>query len=99
MNGYEYLDSYLKPGRVATYLSDVKATHYVLSNSPYLPNYIPCRIEIARDSDGGLRAIGTYDRHNDFIAIYRVSFASGGSGGALDDDAPECGPRTATEAR
>jgi len=98
MNGYDYLDSYLKPRRRATYMLDIKATHYVVSNG-FMPEYIHCNIEIARGRDGGLRAIGTYDRHNNYIAIYRVSFDNQGDEDDSFESAAECGPRTEVRTR
>lgn len=92
MNGYEYLQTYVKPRRIASYLADIKATHFVISSGSILPDYVPCSIEIARDSDGGRRAFGTYDRHNSYIAVYRVVVSSDDAGQNVTSAGPECGP-------
>ena len=92
VNGYDYIRSYLIPGRVASYMEDIGATHFVVSNRPNLPEYVPCQVEIAADNDGGLSAYGTYDRHNGYIAVYDVSFSSGESAGRLPMTDETCRP-------
>ena len=92
VNGYDYIRSYLIPGRVASYLEDIGATQFVVSNKPQLPEYMPCQVEIAANDDGGLRAYGTYQRHNGYIAVYDVSFSSGESDQPLPLAAETCRP-------
>ena len=93
MNGYDYLRTYLEPGKIATYLSDINATHFVISN-PVLQEQIPCNIEIARDRDGSLVAIGRYDKHNPYIGIYRISVGPPSTNRSSLDAGTDCGPGT-----
>jgi hypothetical protein len=92
MNGYAYLKDYVKPRWTATELADIKATHFVMSSEPFLPDHLPCDIEIARDSDGGRRAFGTYDRHHGYIAVYRITVSSDEAEQTVTGEGLECGP-------
>jgi hypothetical protein len=96
MNGYDFLDDYLKPGQFASYIKGTEATHFVLSNAPVLPDFIPCRLVIARDDRGQLTATGEYDRHNRYVAVYRVAFAEEG---AAVEASGTCGPAEGTGGR
>ncbi len=92
LNGYDYLRSYVEPGRIASYIQDVGATHFVISNAPRLPDYLECRIEIARNEDGGLTAYGTYDRHNGYVAVYRITVGLEAPPDPSSGTGPNCGP-------
>jgi hypothetical protein len=79
VNGYDYIRSYLIPRRVASYLSDINATHFVISNASVLPVSLPCFTEIAADADGQHLAHGIYENHNSYIAVYRIIHLTGNS--------------------
>jgi hypothetical protein len=72
MNGYDYVQSYLLKHRIASYLKEIKATHYVISNPSTLPPHLPCYMNVASDSDRQHFAYGIYDNHNSYIAVYRI---------------------------
>lgn len=75
MNGYDYLRSYALRGKIASYLADIDATHFVVSNRAVLPDYVPCTWIVAKDADSGLTAYGIYDSHNTYITIYQIILA------------------------
>jgi hypothetical protein len=90
VNGYASLREYAVPGRIASYLEDIGATHYVVANAPVLPAYVSCNIVIAKNSHNSLVAYGNYVRHNGDVAIYRITLSS-----ALVDrgaSGSKCGP-------
>ncbi|MCH8989452.1 MAG: hypothetical protein IIA92_11685 [Chloroflexi bacterium] len=71
VNSYEYIRSYLLPGRVTAYLDDIGATHYVYSNEPIPSTGIPCKIQIATSKEGTL--YGEYDRHVNNVWVYLIN--------------------------
>lgn len=73
VNGYDFVNNYL-PGRIASYIRDIGATHFVISNPPVLPEQMPPYIFIVADSDGKLEAYGRLDRRNSYIAVYEITF-------------------------
>lgn len=77
VNGYEYLNTYAKHGRITSYLSDIEATHFIISNDPVLAEWIPCGTKISVNADDGLVAYGVYDAHNSYIAVYKISITPG----------------------
>ena len=53
-------------------MADINATHFVGSNTRFLPAYLPCVAELARDMDSPLVAYGIYHQHNSYVAVYEV---------------------------
>ena len=92
MNGYDFLRTYLLPRNLASYMADINATHFVGSNSRYIPTNVPCVAELARDEDTPLVAYGVYDQHNSYVAIYRVIVTSEASAELIAGLDRECGP-------
>jgi hypothetical protein len=92
VNGYDFLRSYLLPRNLASYMSDIGATHFVGSNSRYIPTYVPCVAELARDKDGPLIAYGIYDQHNSYVAVYRIIITSEETPELVAGLDRECGP-------
>ena len=92
VNGYDFLNTYLIPRNLASYMADIDATHFVGSNSRYIPTYVPCVAELARDKDGPLVAYGIYDQHNSYVAIYRVMVTSVETPELAAGLDRECGP-------
>ena len=70
VNGYDFIRSYLIPRRVASYVKNIGATHYVFSNAGR-PEGLPCQLKIISDQD--VVVYGEYDRHNDELFVYRIS--------------------------
>ena len=91
-NGYDFLRSYLLPRNLASYMADIGATHFVGSNSRYIPTYVPCVAELARDKDGLLIAYGIYDQHNSYVAVYRIFITSEETPELTAGLERECGP-------
>ena len=75
VNSHEFISHYLKNGQIVTYLKDIGATHFVVSNADTLPKRIECIVKIAVNSDSRLTAFGAYEKHNSYIAIYKVWFS------------------------
>jgi len=91
VNGYEYIHSYLLPRRIASYINDIGATHYVFSNGVRPQGHLPCRILLEKDEDGGLVVFGDYERHNETIVVYRISVSSAEATQAPVIGGGECG--------
>lgn len=96
MNSYEYLRSYSIPGKIANYLAEIGATHFVVSNRAVLSDYIPCVKMIAKDIDSGLTAYGIYDSHNSYIAIYRIKVTKEQPAEIARNNDETCGPADET---
>ena len=73
VNGYDFIDNYL-PNNLLTYLTDIKATHFIISNSNILPREISSKLLITSDLDKNQNAIGILDKRNNYIAIYKISY-------------------------
>ena len=74
VNSYEFVEKYLSSGQLASYMKDIGATHLVVSNAPVLGKYQKCFLNIDSDKKGDLKAYGVYEKHNSYIAIYRIYF-------------------------
>jgi hypothetical protein len=73
VNGYDFIDNYL-PNNLLTYLTDIKATHFIISNSNILPREISSKLLITSDLDKKQNAIAILDKRNNYIAIYKISY-------------------------
>ena len=99
VNGYDFLRIYLIPRNLASYMADINATHFVGSNPRFLPTYLPCVQELARDQDGPLVAYGIYDRHNSYVAVYEVIVTAEETPELAAGFDRECGPVIGTSNR
>lgn len=92
VNGYDFLRTYLIPRNLASYMADVKATHFISANKSFVPDYVPCVLELARDRESPLVAYGIYDRHNSYVQVYRVKVTAEDTPELTDGLNRKCGP-------
>ena len=75
VNSYDYINNYL-PNKIDQYLKKIKATHFIISNKPYLPKKLQCQIPIFLNSEKDNYVYGRLLKRNSYIAIYKIYFTN-----------------------
>ena len=73
VNDYKYIKNYL-PDKIDEYLRKIKATHFIISNKPYLETKIRCKVPIIEKFNKNKYVYGVLTERNSYIAVYEIIF-------------------------
>jgi hypothetical protein len=72
VNGYKFINDYLITKKIAQYVLDIGATHFVVSNANILPKCMRSYILVAGSGIKKDTIYGILEKRNSYIAVYRI---------------------------